>query len=430
MRPEIMAFGAGDRVGQYLLGRELGRGAMATVYEAEHVALGKRVALKRMHAHLATDATSASRFLREGRAATQIRSPNVVEVFDVGSHEDIPYLVMELLEGVDLAEHLRERGRLSPEETADIMLPVACAVDAAHQAGVVHRDLKPSNIFLARRGAQAVSPIILDFGISKIAGDTSQDLTASAVLLGTVHYMSPEQTSGGRQASAASDQYALGVMLYECLTGAKPFAGAGTTPYAVMHAIVSARPPRPSALDPSLPAELDAVVTRAMHRDPSERFASVRDLARALLPWASSGSRERWARELEVEGALQSERASRRSKPRPTLLGLPRGLAKLRWAALAIVALAAATALGARSLRSHGQTASAPRQLAVPTTDAPPAPRGVPSVEAPSLAAPDSPGTPSASAVTPPRTMRRNPQGNASPSARTERGTNGALIVE
>jgi serine/threonine-protein kinase len=312
----------GDRISAYELRREIGQGAMATVFEAEHTTLGKRVALKRMHPHLATDSTAASRFLREGRAAAQIvsylpdpsvrsgvraiRSPHVVDVFDVGTHDGVPYLVMELLDGEDLASALRHRGRLPLREVADIVVPIAHAVHMAHDAGVIHRDLKPSNVVLARRDDGGVCPVVLDFGISKIVTDADRDLTASEVLLGTVHYMSPEQTRSGRQATALSDQYALGVLLYECATGGKPFAG--STPYAVMHAIVSARVAPPSTIDPALPAAFDDVVLRAMHRDPRKRFGTVRALGAALLPWASEATRSRYGGMPAVEPGAHAAR--------------------------------------------------------------------------------------------------------------------------
>jgi serine/threonine protein kinase len=432
-----MAIGAGDRIGQYVLCREIGRGGMGTVYEAEHVGLGKRVALKRMHPHLATDATGASRFLREGRAATQIRSPHVVEVFDVGKHENVPYLVMELLNGVDLAALLRMRKKLEPSETADLMVPIASAVHAAHLAGVVHRDLKPGNILLAEKDdgngspapsegrASSVSPIILDFGISKFTGDMEHDLTASEVLLGTVHYMSPEQTRGGNKATPASDQYALGVMLYECLTGAKPFSG--STPYAVMHAIVSARVVHPSVLDPSLPPALDDVVLRAMSRDPKERFPSVQAFGAALLPWASLPTRERHAVEFGVTGsgiAVQQPRQPRASRRRRFILAVGLGVTT-------------AVGIGALSLRSHGEA----RLVAPVALPPPPAARELPVEVAVSEFAADPPEpvpaepaeaapAPSARPTAAPRATARSITSAPAPTRRPERGANGALIVE
>ena len=407
--------GPGDRVGQYVLCREIGRGAMATVFEAEHTALGKRVALKRMHPHLAVDATAASRFLREGKAATQIRSPNVVDVFDVATHEGVPFLVMELLDGVDLAALLRERKKLPVHEIADLVVPVAVAMQAAHEAGVIHRDLKPSNILLAKGDEGAVSPIILDFGISKLTAEVNHDLTASEVLLGTVHYMSPEQTRGGRTASALSDQYALGVLLYECATGTKPFSG--STPYAVMHAIVSARVAPPSALDPDVPAAFDDVVLRAMSRDLGKRFDSVRALGAALLPWTSPETRRRYAAELGVDPSTIAPPVARRR----------------RWPALAVVGGAAVIVAVVASRSFVGPTAhTAAAGAAEPAASSAQAEI----VVAPSASA-SVPASPSASALASAATSASGPSHRPPPrasasssSAAPEHGTNGALIVE
>jgi serine/threonine-protein kinase len=417
---------SGDRIGQYVLRGEIGRGAMATVYEAEHVGLGRRVALKRMHPHLAADATAASRFLREGKAATQIRSRHVVDVFDVGTHEGVPYLVMERLDGVDLAAHLRERRRLSLEEIAEIVVPVAVAVHAAHEAGVIHRDLKPSNILLARREGGAVTPIILDFGISKLTADVDRDLTTSEVLLGTVHYMSPEQTRGGRKASSLSDQYALGVLLYECATGVKPFSGA--TPYAVMHAIVSSRVPAPSALDPTLPPELDEVVLRAMNREPKKRFESVRALGAALLPWATAATREQYAPQLGVDAAAIA-RTVRRRKPWAVIVAAGAVIA-------VVIAMGARLVAGAAAERSAAPAPVLPEQAPTPTvTTASGTTTATETTTASATSTAPTDPPPTASTNEPPatsaRSLRRGVRPVASGSASPpERGTNGALIVE
>jgi serine/threonine-protein kinase len=444
----------GDCIAAYELRRELGQGAMATVFEAEHLGLGKRVALKRMHPHLATDETAASRFLREGRAAAQIRSPHVVDVFDVGTHEGVPYLVMELLAGEDLASVLRRRGKLPLSELADVVVPIALAVHMAHEAGVIHRDLKPSNVVLATRDGGERCPVVLDFGISKLVADAGRDLTASEVLLGTVHYMSPEQTRSGRQATALSDQYALGVLLYECATGAKPFAG--STHYAVMHAIVSARVVPPSGMDPALPPAFDDVVLRAMQRDPRKRFESVRGLGAALLPWASAETRLRYAAELGVDAAELGARASRGASVRSLGVWL-RPLASVRSLGDRLRSLASVRSLagGAAAVALVGVVAiAAPSRRSAPRADATAASNGLPGMDergppqaassdrSPSEVdlAPTSPGSvpslvferdsPSSSPPSRPAPRRRAAPSGAPAPRPPERGTNGALILE
>jgi serine/threonine-protein kinase len=421
-------------VGSYVLGRELGKGAMATVYEARHDKLGKRVALKLMHAHLAADGVAAARFLREGKAAAQIHNPHVVDVFDVGVHEGVPFLVMELLDGADVAATLRERVKLPLPELCDLMIPVASAVQAAHAVGVIHRDLKPSNVMLAGREGAASSPTILDFGISRVENDAlEQNLTASEVLLGTVHYMSPEQTRGGRNASPRSDQYALGVMLYECATGVKPFSG--NSPYSLMHAIVTAKVPPPSTLDPALPPEFDEVVLRAMHRDPARRFGSVRELGARLFAWASEDVRARWAGEFGVDVAALRGRS--RS---------PRGARIVLFAIGSGVVLAAGLALRLAGRSSPASAAPVPISISAIASSAPEpsaqvAPPIVTALEVPAEpAASLAEGTPATASTraAPPRPSAHGPYplpGRPSPAvapsaSAPERGTNGAPIVE
>jgi eukaryotic-like serine/threonine-protein kinase len=279
------------RFGRYKVVRELGKGGMARVFEGRHDALGSRVALKVMQPALAAQPMAAGRFLREAKAASQIRHPNVAEVFDIGTENGLPFIVMEFLEGSNLAALLGEKGPLTVTGIVDVFLPVISAVATAHAAGIIHRDLKPANLMITRRPPFAVHPFVLDFGISKITSEELEStFTRSESLLGTVQYMAPELTKGAKFASPASDQYALGVMLYECATGQRPFAGASH--YEVMHAIVTAPVVPPSRLRPALPREFDAIVERAMHRDATKRFPSVEALGSALL---SFGDRTAWA---------------------------------------------------------------------------------------------------------------------------------------
>ncbi len=284
------------RCGPYELIREIGRGGMGTVWEARHVTLGRRVAVKILHAEFAKNPELLARFLREGRAAARIEHPHVAAVYDVGQDDARAWLVMELLEGEDLGTRLDREGRLDATRAVDILLPVLAAVSAAHDEGVVHRDLKPGNIFLARDRAGVVSPRLVDFGFSKIrAADAEEDLdlTRPDTALGTLSYMSVEQVRASREATPACDQYALGVTLYRCVTGRLPFEG--RTSADTFMAILKGQCARPGALVPSLPEGLDAVILRAMHRDAPARFASVRAFGAALLPHASPATRARWA---------------------------------------------------------------------------------------------------------------------------------------
>jgi serine/threonine-protein kinase len=400
---------------------------MAVVFEAEHADLKKRVAIKVLHPHLAIDEAATARFLREGKAAAQIHHPNVVDVFDVGMHEGLPYLVMERLEGVDLARVVAERGVVPLQELADLMLPVIAAVHAAHDAGIIHRDLKPSNVLVTTSPNGARVATVLDFGISKVTRDPSADVTASEVLLGTVHYLSPEQTRSARSESAASDQYALGVMLYECATGARPFHG--TTHYALMHAIVSSSVTPPSVLAPSLPHAFDALVARAMHRDPAKRFASVKGLGGELLAFASPSSASQWRGELGGASAATTPLAQVQSARAKA----PRGRRAWQGAALAACVVAAVTAVLAPRGPPPASEAptSAPRAATVATIVTPQVPPTATALVRAEDATPTVSSAPAASARTRgPARASPSAQAPAAPSGAAERGTNGALIVE
>lgn len=283
------------RIGAFTIRREIGRGGMAVVYEALHEELGRRVAIKVLQRR--DHPLAMERFRREARILARLRHPHIVSVSDLGTWEGQPYFVMDLLEGPTLAAHLAARGPLTPAEIARLFLPIASAVAAAHAGGIVHRDLKPSNVLLAERGPMRPHPTVLDFGIAKSDEDEGEEnLTRDGALMGTVRYLSPEQARGARNATAKSDQYALGVMLYECATSALPFDGASS--YEIMHAIVTTDARPPSARVASLDAAFDRVVLRALHRDPEQRHASVRELGRALLAFADEPTRALWRDEM------------------------------------------------------------------------------------------------------------------------------------
>jgi hypothetical protein len=283
----------GTLLGRYEVKRQLGRGGMGTVYEGVHRDLKKRVAIKVLSGPLASNEEARQRFIREGEAASRIRHPHVVDVTDVGTEGDLTYLVMELLEGEDLAGRLVRGGPLKVREAADILVPVCAGLAVAHDEGIIHRDLKPENIFLAVRRQGGVEPKLLDFGVSKIMGADVMALTGTTAVFGTPYYMPPEQLRGARQVDQRSDVYALGVVLYECVCGRRPFESENV--YSILHAIGAGEYPLPLTVRPDLPAEIAATITRAMALDPTMRFPTARHLGAALLPFASDTVRLLWA---------------------------------------------------------------------------------------------------------------------------------------
>lgn len=280
------------RIDRYELLELIGEGGMGAVYRALDSRLGRTVALKTVLTTRGTEAFNQelrARFMREALAASKVEHRNVVQVIDFGVAEDgTPYLVMEYLRGADLAALLNDSPAWLPvEQVTDIMLPVCAALRACHQAGVVHRDLKPSNIFLAETDTGPAVKV-LDFGVSKapIAGD----LTQEGQILGTPQYLSPEQVNG--KVGPESDQYALGVLLYICLTKRLPFEEHQNL--SLLRAIDVGRFPSPRVYRPDLPEALEAVVLRAMHVDPKQRFESVHALGQALWPFASPRGQLEW----------------------------------------------------------------------------------------------------------------------------------------
>jgi serine/threonine-protein kinase len=280
------------RIDRYELHELVGEGGMGAVYRAIDSRLGRTVAVKTVVAQR-SDASQANelrqRFMREALAASRVEHRNVVQVIDFGVTEDgTPYLVMEYLRGRDLGVLLRKsKEPLAIDYVADVMLCVCAALRACHQQGVVHRDLKPSNIFLADTDTGPEIKV-LDFGVSKapVAGD----LTQEGQILGTPQYLSPEQVNG--KVSPSSDQYALGVLLYVCLTKKLPFEEHQNL--SLLRAIEVGRFPGPRAHRPEIPAELEAIILRAMHADPTRRFESVHALGQALWKFASQRGQVEW----------------------------------------------------------------------------------------------------------------------------------------
>jgi serine/threonine-protein kinase len=248
---------------------------MGAVYEAAHLRLGKRVAVKLMAPEIADDDQALARFRREAEVTSQLGHPHIVNVFDFGAlPTGEPFLVMEYLEGEDLCSRIERCGRLSVRASLRIARQVASALSATHERGIVHRDLKPANIFLVRVAGEDAFVKVVDFGVSKVKG-AGQKLTQTAALLGTPRYMSPEQAKGLEDVDHRTDQFALGAIVYEMLSGAPAFSGEGV--WDVMYKVLNVDP-APIGILP----EVEAAVRTAMAKDPAARFPDVLTFAQAL----------------------------------------------------------------------------------------------------------------------------------------------------
>jgi serine/threonine protein kinase len=265
-----------QRIGKYELVEEVGRGAMGIVYRCVDPVLQRTVALKVVRFSEWGDGAMRGeleqRFLREARTAGQLSHPGIVTVYDIGYEGGSAYIAMEFVAGTNLEDKLRKEGKLAPEECCRILRQTASALDYAHSRGVVHRDVKPGNILLNEQGQVKLS----DFGIAKIQ---SQSLTQLGEVFGTPLYMSPEQIAG-KPVDARSDQFSLGVVAYQMLTGEKPFAG--ETMASLVHAIMSASPAAASSLREGLPPGADEVMARVLAKTPEKRFASCTEFVDAL----------------------------------------------------------------------------------------------------------------------------------------------------
>jgi len=303
----------GTVLGKYRIVRLLGEGGMGTVYEGLHVEIGKRVAIKMISAALAAVPEARARFLLEAQLTSRVRHPHTVDVTDICLDGEQAFLVMEYLEGEDLARHLRRAGPMPLDEVVDIALPILAAVAAAHDEGVVHRDLKPPNIFLAQMRDGTVQPKILDFGISK--APAYSPIRTSGAILGSPSYFAPEQVLDPKAISPASDQYALGVILYECVTGRLPYDGSNLA--AIFQSIVTGSYQSPRSQRPDLPDGFQAVIMRAMSLRPDDRFPDLRQMGRALLPFATPRTQLLWRDQFSEEAAAAAARATESASPVP-----------------------------------------------------------------------------------------------------------------
>ena len=262
--------------GRYRLDARIGAGGMATIYRARDLTLDRDVAVKVLHPHLVDDEALRERFRTEARHAARLLHPNIVNVFDTGDRDGpdgLPWIVMEYVDGPSLRDVLRERGRLSPREALAVVEPIARGLARAHDGGVVHRDVKPENVLIAPDG----TPKVADFGIARALAETSH--TQTGMLIGSVHYMAPELVSG-KPATVATDQYGIGVLLYELLTGRQPLPAESPMAVALRHA--QELIPAPSAANPEVPPALDRLVARATAPRPEDRYPDLLELASAL----------------------------------------------------------------------------------------------------------------------------------------------------
>ncbi|MBV9488034.1 MAG: Stk1 family PASTA domain-containing Ser/Thr kinase, partial [Frankiaceae bacterium] len=270
---------------RYELGDVIGRGGMAEVRRARDLRLGRDVAIKLLRSDLNQDPAFEGRFRREAQSAASLSSPSIVAVYDTGEGaidgRTTPYIVMEYVQGQTLRDLLAAEGRLLPQRAMEITAAVCTALEEAHAAGIVHRDIKPGNVMVTPAGEIKV----MDFGIARALTASGATMTQTAAVVGTAHYLSPEQARG-EHVDARSDVYSTGCLLYELLTGAPPFTG--DTAVAVAYQHVREDPTPPSVVEPDVPTALDAIVLVAMAKNPANRYASAAEM-RADLERAMSG---------------------------------------------------------------------------------------------------------------------------------------------
>jgi eukaryotic-like serine/threonine-protein kinase len=300
--------GEGSSFGAYTIGPCIAQGRMSRIYSARHEGLRRQVALKLLVDGFARNPDGVERFLREARNAAAIKHPNVVDIFDVGIQQDVPYLVMELLEGEDLASRLAKHGPLTEAELVELMVPAVAGLAAVHDSGVLHRNLKPANVFIARGRNDEVVPKLVDFGISKAIWSDQLKLTLpNRLLMGTPSYMSPEAIRGAPM-TALSDQYSLGVVMYECVTGKNPCDGESFAD--TLRIITTGDYESVARYKPQLSRHLSSIIERAMSLEPADRFADLRELGRELLMLAGKRTRMTWDLSFGESSRALSRRAA------------------------------------------------------------------------------------------------------------------------
>jgi serine/threonine protein kinase len=270
-----MTFSNGQNVGPYRILEQLGQGGMATVYKAYHAGLDRYVAIKVLHAAFREDPSFTARFTREARVVAKLEHPNIVPIYDFSEQDGQPFLVMKFIEGETLKARLA-RGPLSAAEAVHVIQAVGAALAYAHSKGILHRDVKPSNVLLTPEGGIYLA----DFGLARIA-QSGESTLSSDMMLGTPHYISPEQAQGVKNLDAGTDIYSFGVVMYELSVGRVPFNA--DTPFSIIHDHIFTPLPLPRAINPKVPAGVERVLLKALSKDRKDRFADVDSLVKAFL---------------------------------------------------------------------------------------------------------------------------------------------------
>jgi serine/threonine-protein kinase len=278
----------GQTIGNYQVRQKLGEGGMGSVYMAEHPHIGKKVALKVLHSEFAANPDVVARFFNEAKAVNDIQHPNIVDIVDYGvlttgeNGEGLVYFIMEFLPGITLTELIRREAPMAPERALSICLQVADALSASHKTNIVHRDLKPDNIIRIQRGREKDFVKLLDFGIAKLTGDQpGSRRTRTGLVMGTPAYMSPEQCEGRGNVDHRADIYALGIVLYEMITGRVPFYGEGYGEVLVQH--LTQAPAPPSTIRGLIPPHVEQIILKALEKRPEMRFPTMDEMSKALI---------------------------------------------------------------------------------------------------------------------------------------------------
>ncbi len=439
---DVAASRIGSVVDKYTLVRLLGQGGMGAVYEARHAKLARRVGIKFLLPELATNREVLRRFENEAKAAGGLEHPNLVAVTDVGTATDgAPYLVMEYLEGEDCSKLLRRMGPLPVPRATDIVVQACRGLAVAHRASIVHRDLKPENLFITDAGDGTDLLKVLDFGIAKLRPTDASVVTGTGATFGTAFYMSPEQARGAGDVDPRTDVWSLGVVLYELLTGRKPFQGEQFLQ--VIYQILSVEPPPASSVRPGLPAKLSEIIERAMVKEADDRLPSVLELAEVLLPFAGRTSNAQRVLSAEALAATRATPETRTGEARrapsaapgrsraPSSPAVPAATPATRRRAapriVAALALAAAVIGGVAYWMARRAPATPERAEAAAMAPAPPpapsssslSPQPAAVIAAPPPVAVPATPPPAAVAVPPATTVSRR---SRIPSERSERG--------